>query len=381
LSFSPGQTGQASFLLEGLKEGLRTVNFDLQGTLNGLPTGAVNIRGRVPGSVLVRDASFGVTFTHPAIVRAGQEYDLGMTIYNSGNRILNGISMQLGANSVSGATLIDTETKTLNQSIPRGSSGTVKWRLRANVTGQVTASYVKVGDGIDAGLRLVTGVGDRNIPLSPDSLILPDPVRHLPPEVVESARQLLGQGWSVATAPPGALPPGVAPISKQTIITRAVELGFAGLRKDFNEPRDTTIQTLTRDWLGELTPDTGFADAMRNTPAGYYFFDTVGTKFYNSIENGQTPAGLHQLFTSQELSRSAFVSALVTQPSGTPIVGAKLVSPNNEKVGWGINSDERFGELQKGASFNLLANDPHDANNPTRGQMLLVSSPSSGNWN
>ena len=28
-----------------------------------------------------------------------------------------------------------------------------------------------------AGLALVTGVGDRNIPLSPDSLILPDPVR------------------------------------------------------------------------------------------------------------------------------------------------------------------------------------------------------------
>ena len=285
ISFNPGQSGQASFLLEGLKEGLHTVNFDLEGTLQGLPSGNVTVRGSVPGAVLVRDSEFGVTFTHPSVVRAGQEYDLGLTIYNSGHRNLNGISLQLRGDSVSGATLIDTEQKSLNQTITPGNSGTVKWRLRSNTTGQVTASYVKVGEGIDAGLNLVTGVGDRNVPLSPDSLILPDAVKSLPPDVVEAARQMLGQAWSVATAPAGSLPAGVLPVDKQTVVKKAIELGWAGLRIDFHENRDTALRTLLRDWIGENSANSssGFADALRNTTAGYYFFDVVGTKFYETV--------------------------------------------------------------------------------------------------
>ena len=328
----------------------------------------------------MRDANFGVTFTHPSVVRAGQEYDLGVTLFNSGSRTLNGVSLQLAQQSVSGATLLDEPTKVLSQSIPTGSSGTIKWRLRANVTGQVTSSYVKVGEGIDAGLKLVTGVGDRNVPLSPDSLILPDPVRHLPPDIVESARQLLGQAWSVANAPAGALPAGVLPVTKQTVINRAVELGYGGLRRDFGEPLDKTLHAINRDWLGELTNDNGFADAMRNTPAGYYFFDTVGTKFYEAIQNGQSPGDFHQTLALQEAARSAFISALVSQQNGVPVAGAKLISPRGEKVGWGINQAERFGDLKQGASFDLLENDPHSQPNPTNGKLLLVSKPVTGNW-
>src|SRR5207244_2529584 len=151
--------------------------------------------------------------------------------------------------------------------IGRGESATVKWRLRANITGEVTASYVKVGDDINAGLALVTGVGDRNIPLSPDSLILPDPFRHLPPDVVEAGRALLGQAWSIANAPPGSLPQGVTKVTKQTVINRAVELGIAGMRVDFGELASVSLDTVLRDWLGELqdVPDPGFADTQRNT--------------------------------------------------------------------------------------------------------------------
>ena len=77
--FAPGESGQASFLIEGLKEGLHTVKFKLQGTFDGLPSGPLTIRGEASGSVLVRDASLAVSFTHPSVVRAGQEYDLGIT--------------------------------------------------------------------------------------------------------------------------------------------------------------------------------------------------------------------------------------------------------------------------------------------------------------
>lgn len=380
-SFSPGQSGQATFLVEGLKEGLHTVDFNLEGTLQGLPGGNMTVRGTVPGAVLVRDAEFGVTFTHPSVVRAGQEYDLGLTIFNSGNRNLNGIVMSLRGDSVSGAELIDSEDKTLTQTIPPGGSGTVKWRLRSNTTGQVTASYVKVGEGIDAGLNLITGVGDRNVPLSPDSLILPDPVNYLPPDVVEAARQMLGQAWSVATAPSGSLPNGVLPIDKQTVVGKAVELGWAGLRIEFHEDRDTSLRTLMRDWLGEnqSNSSTGFADALRNTPAGYYFFDVVGTKFFESLTSA-SPGDFHKKLIDAESSRSAFVSAFVSQTGGQQILGAKINSPTGQSVGFGTNANERFGDLRTGASLNLLQTDPHDTTNNTRGNLLLVSKPANGNW-
>jgi hypothetical protein len=382
MSFNPGQSGQAAFLLEGLKEGLHTVNFDLEGTLQGLPAGNVTIRGSVPGAVLVRDAEFGVTFTHPAIVRAGQEYDLGLTIFNSGSRNLNGIALNLRGDSVSGATLIDSETKTLNQTITPGTSGTVKWRLRSNTTGQVTASYIKVGTNISAGLNLVTGVGDRNVPLSPDSLILPEPVRHLPPTVVEAARELLGQSWSVATAPAGSLPSGVLPVDKQTVVNKAVELGWAGLRVDFHEDRDTSLRTLLRDWMGEISSNSsaGFADSLRNTVAGYYFYDVVGTKFFETV-GGESPVDFHKKLVAAESSRSSFISAYVSQSSGQQIFGAKLNSPTNQSVGFGANPTERFGDLRTGAALNLLQTDPHDAANNTKGNLLIVSKPTtSGNW-
>lgn len=380
-SFNPGQSGQATFLLEGLKEGLHTVDFDIRGTLQGLPGGNINIRGNVPGAVLVRDAQFGVTFTHPSVVRAGQEYDLGLTVFNSGNRNLNGVALSLRGDSVSGAELIDDEEKTLTQTIRPGESGTVKWRLRSLTTGQVTASYVKVGEGIEAGLNLVTGVGDRNVPLSPDSLILPNAVEFLPSDVVEAARQMLGQAWSVATAPRGSLPNGVLPIDKQTVVGKAIELGWAGLRIQFREERDTSLRTLVRDWLGEnqVSSSTGFADALRNTPAGYYFYDTVGTKFYETVGN-ESPSDFHKKLVDVESSRSAFVSAFVSQTNGQPILGAKLISSTNQSVGFGANPGERFGELRTGAALKLLQNDPHSAANNAKGNLLVVSKPVSGNW-
>ncbi|HQU82396.1 MAG TPA: Ig-like domain-containing protein [Pyrinomonadaceae bacterium] len=379
-SFNPGQSGQATFLLEGLREGLHTVDFDLQGTLNGLPVGPVNIVGSVPGAVLVRDARFGVTFTHPSVVRAGQEYDLGVTVFNSGATSINGITLNLGSNSVSGATLLDTPEKTITQTIPRGGSATIKWHLRSNTTGAVTASYVKIGEGIEGGLRLITGVGDRNVPLSPDSLILPEPVRHLPADVVEAGRQMLGQAWSVANAPGGTLPPGVFAIDKQTVVSKAVEMGWAGLRADFGEESDLTLQTLLRDWLGEnqTGSNTGFADALRNTPAGYYFFDVLGNRFYESLQTA-TASDFHRKLINSEAGRSPFVSALIAQNAGNSVFKAKLNSPNGQSVGW--NATERFGDLRTAASLDLLEDDPHNSANNSRGKLLVASKPVSGNWN
>jgi hypothetical protein len=386
-SFSPGQSGQATFLLEGMKEGLHTINFDLSASLEGLPSGPVTVTGQVPGAVLVRDVSFAVTFTHPNIVRAGQEYDLAMTMYNSGSRNITGAFAQLPSNSVSGASFIgqDTGARQFQETIKVGESATVKWRLRAHVTGAVTASYVKVGEDISAGLRLITGVGDRNVPLSPESLILPDPVKHLPPSVVEAGRELLGQAWSVANAPPGSLPRGVQPIGKQVVVDRAVEMGIAGMRVDFKEAKSVSVGTLMRDWLGELqeTPDEGFADAMRNTPSGFVWYDSIGAEFYKRL-TGATPASasaLHLEFANAEMPRSQFISALVTHADGARVAGARFADAQGAKIGFGATAAERFGDSQTGASLSLDAVNALDGVHTTSvGQMLAVSEPAAGQW-
>lgn len=386
-SFGPNESGQASFLLEGLKEGLHPVNFDLEAMLDGLPSGPIKVRGEVSGAVLVRDASFAVTFTHPSVVRAGNDYDLGMTIYNSGQTDINGAFAQLPPTSISGAGLDpqDTGQRQFATTIKKGESASVKWRLTANVTGEVTATYVKVGEGISAGLNLVTGVGDRNIPLSPDSLILPEPVKHLPPNVVDAARALLGQAWSIANAPAGSLPQGIVKVTRQTVVDRAVELGVAGMRVDFGEPVMVSLDTVLRDWLGELqsSPDAGFADTQRNTRSGYEWFDSVGAEIYqrlNTDPSPVTPLAFHQEFANTELPRSRFISALVTHASGQAIAGTRFVSAQGKQVGFGVTPNERSGDLAQGSSLQLTNTDVISGAVTYAGQMLAISNPNTDNW-
>ncbi len=68
----PGETGMAEFLVEGLQEGLHTLDFELRGTLEGLAAGPTTVRGRTTGAVLVRNAKFSMAFLHPMRVRAGE---------------------------------------------------------------------------------------------------------------------------------------------------------------------------------------------------------------------------------------------------------------------------------------------------------------------
>lgn len=383
-AFAPGQTAQASFLLEGLKEGMHTVVFDLKGSLEGLPTGPLNVRGEVPGAVLVRDVSFAATFTHPSVVRAGQEYDLALTLYNSGGRDIQGAFAQLSRNSINGAQLLagDDGRRQFTGTIRRGEPATVKWRLRANATGAVTASYVKFGEEIGAGLNLVTGVGDRGVPLSPDSLILPEQVEKLPPPVVEAARELLGQAWSIANAPAGSRPAGVAPVRKRTVTGRAAELGVAGVRVDFGEPVGVSLHTLLRDWLGELQggADPGFADAERNTPAGYKWFDSLGAQLHERLHAAPPATDIHREFADAEMGRSPFISALLTHAPGEGVAGARLVDVQGARVGFGASEGERFGDVQEGAVLRLSAPEASDGPSPTSGQMLVVSNPGTDQW-
>lgn len=380
--FPSGASGQAGFLLKGLRQGLHTVDFELKAVLEGLASGPLNIAGRVSGAVLVRDPSIAITFTHPSVVRKDQEYDLSMTLFNQSSRDLQGALAQLSQGSISGATLLgdDTGQRSFDTTIKGGETSTISWRLKSLRTGAVTASYVTINNGATATLGLVTGVGDRGVPLSPDSLALPEQVKYLPKDVVDAATAVLGQAWSIATSPPGSLPNGVVAVSKATVLSRASELGVAGVRVRFGEPVSVSLETVMRDWLGESqeTPDRGFADVLRNTPAGYRWYDSVGTYLYQKLSDGQmTPTSLSEEFAAAEMPRSPFISALVTQANGAGIVGARLVETSSGRgVGLGVSAEERTGDFGEGFALRLS----NSSGAQTLGQMFAVSDPSRGEW-
>src|SRR5690606_36744859 len=84
---------------------------------------------------------------------------------------------------------------------------------------------------------LTTGVGDTGVPLSPDTLLLPQTVQYLPdePDLTLAAVRLLGQAYSVATAPAAALPADTARIDRSFVIERAVRLAMEGLYARFGQ--------------------------------------------------------------------------------------------------------------------------------------------------
>ena len=54
----PAASGQADFTIEGLKEGMYQLSFEISATLDGLPIGPVQLKGRAKGAVLVRNPDF-----------------------------------------------------------------------------------------------------------------------------------------------------------------------------------------------------------------------------------------------------------------------------------------------------------------------------------
>ncbi len=80
------------------------------------------------------------------------------------------------------------------------------------------------------GIQLTTGVDERGVPLAPNAIVLPKSADSLPPNLVTAAQRVLGQAFSIATAPAEALPAGVLFVKRQTVIDRGLDLAQAGER-------------------------------------------------------------------------------------------------------------------------------------------------------
>jgi hypothetical protein len=74
-TLNAGQTGQAAWTIVANSEGFYGINFGINATLEGLPTGPVNLIGSASGGLLVRNPYFNMTFAVPAVVRSQELFN------------------------------------------------------------------------------------------------------------------------------------------------------------------------------------------------------------------------------------------------------------------------------------------------------------------
>jgi hypothetical protein len=351
-TIAPGETGNAEFLVEGRREGSHVVEMELAGTLHGLPVGPVPIRGRAAGSVLVRNPSFTLTFVHPDTVVAGERYTLDVTVTNTSESPANFVSLSLHEANLAGATLAGPPTREI-ETIPPGDSTTVGFDLVARVSGKVTAATLEADGQVQGRFLLKSAVGELGVPLSPESLVLPKEAGALPPPLREAAVALLGKAWSVATAPPAALPKDLVPFSRKIVLDRAVEVAAAGLRVSLHEPVDASAAHLLMEFAGsdyarletlQSSPDDipfardnfiGFDLLRRRSVRGDAFAGAVGS-LLGPEALAQGAAAYHLAFAQRVSYRPPHLSVLVLGSGGAaPPVNAVLRDASGQATGPG----------------------------------------------
>ena len=303
--------------------------FDIRGDLFVPALGhTVPLTGKAAGVVQVKNPTFSIVLAHPDVVREFEEYSVFATVTNTSTSPANLFRLALKSRSLSGTRLAEGQepVRTLD-SLPPGESATFEYRLVARTTGKVTGTVFLADEGINGSFVLTLGVGDTGIPLSPDTLVLPQTVKFLPdnPDLVAAAVRLLGQAYSVATAPASALPPTIARITKGYVFDRAVKLAQAGLHVRFGEEPTATAEDLLLDYLGndiqrldELFPndavaqriardDTHAFDALRRAAAaGTNFTNVVGELIGKGLA-GSSLTALQRAWAERFASRPPFL--------------------------------------------------------------------------
>ena len=269
-----GQTGTGEFLVMGVKEGLHSIGVELTGVLDGLAAGEVVITGHAVGSVLVRNPTFSLVFSHPRVVRAQEPYTAAITITNTALATANLVSVSLEKSAISGGVLTSPSTVELG-SIGPGESATATFDINPTQTGAIRFTHLAGSDKVNGRFVFSLGVDEAGVPLSPDAIGYPDLVYELPPELLAAADRLLGQALGTATA--ATLPPGVRRVTKGVIRQRVIELAEAGQRVRYGDDPAIALADLLLDWQSGRRQSAPFDDLLRVRQAGAAYRSAVAT--------------------------------------------------------------------------------------------------------
>ncbi len=347
-TLNPGDTGQAQWTIRGDKEGYYTIGFNIGATLEGLPTGAVTLTGTAMGGVLVRNPYFDMTFTVPGVVRKGELFNVYATVSNISQVAANNLTVNFDQSSLSSVILVSPPSPVI-PTLNAGDSTTLTFQFQSLQTGKVVASYLHfdTSNGTTGNLNFTLGVYANGTPMSPDTLVLPSSVDNLPTDVVDAAMRVLGQAWSVATAP--TLPAGVTPTSRTVVTQKALALAEAGLRQSLGEPLPNALRDLGTDFFGGSLVDPGFDQVLRTTPAGQNFVTVLGANLAQPMTQAGGASAYELQLAQVEASGPNFVTFAVGNGSGAAPVSVRLT----DGAGNQITSSTPGGSILGGVLFPL----------------------------
>ena len=171
-----------------------------------------------------------------------------------------------------------------DMTIGPGDMQTVEYRLKPGVTGHVFAT---AGDVSHEHLRAVVlhmGVSESGIPLSPATLVMPYYAQFRQSGSVSANLQLLGLGYSLATAP---LTPSLAKhprVIKTDVFHRAVDIARAGQRIFLIEESNDAHAHMALDLLGNEVELREWDELRRREKSGR----RAGAAVARELERGVT---------------------------------------------------------------------------------------------
>jgi hypothetical protein len=333
--------GEAEWTLEGLQPGTHTVEVEVRATYKSPGQADFPLKGTVKASIVVHDPRFNVNFSHPDTVREGIDYSTfsfitNMSAVTQNIRVTNGVpacSVSPGANICR----LDETPEFHDLSIPAGEMRMIEYKLRPGVTGHVFATAGTVSDdNITASVQLHMGVSESGIPLSPATLIMPYYARYVSQPMVSSNLQILGLGYSLATAP---LTPALAKhphIIKTDVFQRATDIARAGQRVFLGEPMRDALAHMTLDLLGNSLELSEWDELRRVEKTGRSASASVARELEASL-NGATVDDFVTRFAQVTAWREPYL--LATTSAGNLAVrsvasNARAAVPSEAASGW-----------------------------------------------
>ena len=365
LSFLVAQAeGDAELLLEGLREGTHVVTIDIDGVLDGLPTGPRAISGQALGAVVVRDPQLQVTINHPEIVRRDEQYPLHLTVSNIGTAPVNLLSLSLPQAGLSGVSVVGSSSRTIPALAP-GDAETVTFDLQSMRTGKVVAATVRSGSSISPQFEFSVGVSTDGIPLSPDAIVLPRLVSDMvPAAITQPALSLLGLAHSLATARASDLAPGLPRVVGAAVLHRAYRLAQAARQIEIGEDPFDALAVLAAEWQSVREGDAEWDVLRRLGDKGLLLAD-----------------GFAQVFAAEATitSAEAMADRLYATTAFLPPQLAVVATGDNRELELTSQSSQRsMSGLGPGAVRDLPFGALYDLG--TAGELAWVSRPEAGGY-
>ena len=257
--------GGAEWTAEGLKAGTYTLNLDIEATFKSPGQKDVPLAAHPRATIVVHDARFNITFSHPDTVNKGAVYSAYTFVTNTSDSAQDIVLKDNGMpecvdNSQTFVCRVQGTPSSFNLHLEPGQTKSIQSKLRSGLTGHVYATAASI-DGESSAINsasfiLDMGVSATGVPLSPVTLILPyyASTPYFTQDFLDAQLGLFGLGYGLATAPLNKQTAKFPRIITSDVFTRAVDVARAGERMFIGEDRRDSLANLSLDLLGNSSP-------------------------------------------------------------------------------------------------------------------------------